>query len=136
MLGEEQGTSPLVLKEPFNSNKSFVMMIEGNLNTLIQPLDKDDRPLFNDFDDKLLIVTYDNLRFPAPSMYVINIEKETLGEIVYDKEGSDQASNAKRLLVYDEVGEHIVAFAQINYREFDFMSLTNPPYRWRKSTFF
>ena len=57
------------------------------------------------------MVTYDNLRFPAPSMYVINTEKETLGEIVYDKEGSDQASNAKRILVYDEVGEHIVAFA-------------------------
>lgn len=111
-------------------------MIEGNLNTLIQPLDKNDRPLFNDFDDKLLIVTYDNLRFPAPSLYVINIEKESLGEVVYDKEGSDQASNAKRLLVYDEVGEHIVAFAQLNYKEFDFLSLTNPPYRWRKSTFF
>ena len=44
-------------------------------------------------------------------MFVVNIEKESLGEVVYDKEGSDQASNAKRLIVYDEIGEHIVAFA-------------------------
>jgi len=89
LLGIDTGDSPLILKEPFNCNKSFVVMVEGNINTLIQPLDKDDRPLFNDFDDKILVITYDNLRFPAPSIFVINIEKESLGEVVYDKEGSD-----------------------------------------------
>ena len=127
---------PLLVKEPFNTQKSFVIMIEGSMNTVIQPPNRAEMPLFNTFEDKIVIITYDNLRFPAPSIHVINIEKETIGEIVYDKEGSDLASNSKRLLVYDEVGEHIVAFSLLNFREFDFISLTNPPYRWKKSTFF
>jgi len=35
LLGIDTGDSPLILKEPFNTNKSFVVMVEGNLNTLI-----------------------------------------------------------------------------------------------------
>ncbi len=112
MLGiRTDGEQALVLKEPFNSGKSWALMIEGRWSALVQPLDVGDRPLFNDLDDKILIVTYDSLRFPAPSLFVINIEKESLGEVVYDKEGSDFFSNAKRHLVYDEIGEHVVAFA-------------------------
>ena len=80
---------PLLVKEPFNTQKSFVIMIEGSMNTVIQPPNRAEMPLFNNFEDKIVIITYDNLRFPAPSIHVINIEKETIGEIVYDKEGSD-----------------------------------------------
>ncbi len=65
------------------------LLIEGSMNTVIQPPNRAEMPLFNTFEDKIVIITYDNLRFPAPSIHVINIEKETIGEIVYDKEGSD-----------------------------------------------
>jgi hypothetical protein len=66
----------------------------------------------------------------------LNTEKESIGEVVYDKDNSEFCSNSKRAIIYDEIGEHIIGFGQLNYRDFDFLSLVNPPYRWKKSKFF
>ena len=39
-----------------------------------------------------MIITYETLKFTTPSIFIINIEKEIVSDLLYDKQSSDQAS--------------------------------------------
>ena len=76
-------------------------MVEGNLNYLLKYPNKYDQSLFNDNDDKILIISS---RTPnPPSLSAINVEKETITNITY--ETTNELLTSKRLMVYDDIGE-------------------------------
>ena len=124
------------LPEPFKNTLSFCVMISGGVH--INCLQEYETAMFSDEDDKILIFNYGALKGAgayAPSMFVIDPVVEALKELQYDQHNSELCSQSKRLIVFDEASQFVIAFSQINFHEFDYMALASEPLRWRKSKF-
>ena len=85
--------------------------------------------------EKLLLFHYHNVIHPIPNIYVVNLLKDTLNEVIYDKETSQTSSYQKRAIYFDKAAGYILAFSHLSYESFDYIDLGSLPLVWHRSRF-
>ena len=125
--------SGVMLQEEIKRGKSYILSFNDSDNikipTQVSRMD-------NDFGDKLLIVTYDNIIDPVPNMFIVSVMQGICQEIYYDKTGTSEVSTFhKKNVVYDKESGRFIAFSSSNALVVDFVDLNEGIYVWRSHTF-
>ena len=81
----------------------------------------------NDFEDRIMLIYFAFGRVP-PEMFVFMPDSHKIIALDYDKEGSEMAVEAKRMVVYDDAASMVVAFPGINY-----LQINKEPVRWNQT---
>ena len=89
----------------------------------------------SDYGDRLLIISFDNIIYPVPTIYYVSLLQSVCQEVKYDKKNSNVSTFHKKLVLYDKATQQLLAFSGSNALVVDSMDFTQGIYQWRTTSF-
>ncbi|CAI2362145.1 unnamed protein product [Moneuplotes crassus] len=137
------------LYNPFDSTKDHVVLVDDNvffsaeedmyqydITTMSLPSTKfEEGSSWVTENEKIFVFQYENLLHPFPLIYTLNIKKDVIKEIDYNKLSSEACSYHKKAMVYDKYSSSIYAFSELEPENYDYLDLNLFPLAWLTTKF-